>query len=180
MAAVAEEDPSRPPWPSSPSPGWVSGVDRLTALPNGLPLTPSSVAAASSATTADRTSESAAAAAAVVLAASANAEMQRRSSGSGNCSFVANIDSCRTCFNMSSPKASTPAECCQECAAAGPGACWSASFYQGVCWFKPQGASPVVVPGVVSCWPTGHGPVPTPPPPQPAPPQTREVHGGCR
>ena len=48
MTTVAEEDPSRPPWPSSPSPGWTSGVDRLTALPNGRALSPMSVAAGES------------------------------------------------------------------------------------------------------------------------------------
>lgn len=48
---------------------------------------------------------------------------------------------------------------------------------QGTCYFKPQGSTPVVKPGVISCWPAGDGPVPTPPPPQPAPPQQRENHG---
>ncbi len=45
---MAQEDPSRPQWPSNPSNGWASGVDRLTGLPNGLPLTikPSKAAAA--------------------------------------------------------------------------------------------------------------------------------------
>jgi len=38
MSTVAQEDPSRPPWPTSPSNGWISGVDRLTSLPNGSPL----------------------------------------------------------------------------------------------------------------------------------------------
>jgi hypothetical protein len=38
MTTVAEEDPSRPPWPASPSNGWGSGVDRLTSLPNGKEL----------------------------------------------------------------------------------------------------------------------------------------------
>jgi hypothetical protein len=38
MTVVAGEDGSRPPWPSSPSNGWLSGVDRLTSLPNGSPL----------------------------------------------------------------------------------------------------------------------------------------------
>ena len=38
MEVVAAEDQSRPIWPSSPSNGWVSGVDRVTGLPNGKPL----------------------------------------------------------------------------------------------------------------------------------------------
>lgn len=35
---VASEDQSRPIWPSCPSKGWASGVNRLTGLPNGKPL----------------------------------------------------------------------------------------------------------------------------------------------
>jgi hypothetical protein len=38
MTTIAGEDPARPPWPSCPSHGWASGVDRLTSLPNGSPL----------------------------------------------------------------------------------------------------------------------------------------------
>lgn len=117
MTTVAEEDPSRPPWPSSPSPGWVSGVDRLTALPNGLPLSPMSGATDSGVVNVERE--------AVALAAQAN----RAGGGSSNCTFVANMDSCQTCFNMSAPAADTPTTCCALCAAAGPAKCYSASFY---------------------------------------------------
>jgi len=35
MSTVADEDKSRVIWPSSPSNGWISGVDRLWGLPNG-------------------------------------------------------------------------------------------------------------------------------------------------
>lgn len=35
MPLIVSEDASRTPWPSSPSSGWASGVDRLTSLPNG-------------------------------------------------------------------------------------------------------------------------------------------------
>ena len=35
MQTVADEDPSRSPWPASPSNGWGSGVDRLWSTPNG-------------------------------------------------------------------------------------------------------------------------------------------------
>jgi hypothetical protein len=38
MSAVAREDGSRVLWPSSPSAGWLSGVDRLWGTPNGQPL----------------------------------------------------------------------------------------------------------------------------------------------
>jgi hypothetical protein len=35
---MAAEDPTRPIWPASPSPGWADGVDRLWGTPNGQPL----------------------------------------------------------------------------------------------------------------------------------------------
>lgn len=35
MPIVASVDSSRPIWPSCPAPGWVTGVDRLSARPNG-------------------------------------------------------------------------------------------------------------------------------------------------
>ena len=38
MTVVAEEDASRSIWPSCPALGWTSGVDKLTARPNGKPL----------------------------------------------------------------------------------------------------------------------------------------------
>ena len=38
MPVVASVDTSRPIWPSCPAPGWVSGVDRLSARPNGKKL----------------------------------------------------------------------------------------------------------------------------------------------
>ena len=38
MPVVAAVDQSRPIWPSCPAPGWVSGVDRLSARPNGKTL----------------------------------------------------------------------------------------------------------------------------------------------
>ena len=39
MTVVAEEDKSRAIWPSCPALGWTTGVHKLTALPNGNPLT---------------------------------------------------------------------------------------------------------------------------------------------
>jgi beta-mannosidase len=38
MQTVVDEDQSRVAWPSCPSNGWVAGVDRLSAHPNGSPL----------------------------------------------------------------------------------------------------------------------------------------------
>lgn len=38
MPVVASVDSSRPIWPSCPAPGWVTGVDRLSARPNGKKL----------------------------------------------------------------------------------------------------------------------------------------------
>jgi len=39
MTVVAQEDASRPVWPSCPASGWTSGVNTLTSIPNGKPLT---------------------------------------------------------------------------------------------------------------------------------------------
>jgi len=39
MTVVAQEDKSRVVWPSCPALGWTGGVDRLTSIPNGKPLT---------------------------------------------------------------------------------------------------------------------------------------------
>ena len=38
LGVIAEEDPSKAIWPASPSNGWVSGVARLWATPDGTPL----------------------------------------------------------------------------------------------------------------------------------------------
>ncbi len=42
LAVVVQEDWSRVVWPSCPSQGWVSGVNRLSSLPNGNALVPQS------------------------------------------------------------------------------------------------------------------------------------------
>ena len=39
MTVVAQEDASRSVWPSSPASGWTGGVNPLTSIPNGKPLT---------------------------------------------------------------------------------------------------------------------------------------------
>lgn len=39
MTVVAAEDKSRVVWPSCPASGWTGGVDRLSSMPNGKPLT---------------------------------------------------------------------------------------------------------------------------------------------
>jgi beta-galactosidase/beta-glucuronidase len=38
MTVVAQEDASRPVWPSCPASGWTGGVNPLTSIPNGKPL----------------------------------------------------------------------------------------------------------------------------------------------
>ena len=38
LGVIAEEDPTKAIWPASPSNGWVSGVARLWATPDGTPL----------------------------------------------------------------------------------------------------------------------------------------------
>jgi hypothetical protein len=39
MTVVAQEDRSRVVWPSCPASGWTGGVNTLTSIPNGKPLT---------------------------------------------------------------------------------------------------------------------------------------------
>jgi beta-mannosidase len=154
MSTVAEEDPSRPPWPSSPSFGWTSGVDRLTGLPNGQPLVPRS-AAAGGADAGERP--------AWTLGGSDSA-----------CTWQADTDYCPTCFNATHLPAADAQACCDLCTAGGA-ECWAAVFYEGECWWKPTGAQPVYSPGRVACWPAGHGPIPPTPPP--APTGVIETHG---
>lgn len=170
MTTVAEEDPSRPPWPASPSNGWLSGVDRLTSLPNGSPLglQPTSNTGGSQ----HRRGLNAAAVATTTTSSSP-------------CQFVPNRDMCpgtSECLAMPHPPAATPDACCALCAAAGSAACGASVFFNGVCWFKPLNASVVASASsdVILCWPTSRGPVPAVPTPTPGPmpPTTdRERHG---
>jgi beta-mannosidase len=177
MTTVAAEDASRPPWPASPSNGWLSGVDALTSLPNGSPLglQPSQSAAGGAG---GRRQWQAAGGRAALPSSAARAAA---ASAAGNCTFLPNLDVCPedpACMAMPHPSVATPSDCCSACAAAGPAACAASVFYQGQCWFKPPGASaPVPSEGRVLCWPAG---TPLPPAPSLGPmptPHSREQHG---
>ena len=153
MTTIVGEDPSRPPWPSCPSGGWASGVDRLTSLVNGSPLglTP-------------RAEPPHAEAAAVAPTVSAD-----------NCTFWPNVDVNNGDSGPNAPGA-TPSACCAQCAALGS-ACNSATFFQGLCWFKPASNRSSIFAGATSCFPQGHS---LPPKPTPGPaPRTGviETHG---
>lgn len=129
MTTVVEEDPSRPPWPSCPSDGWASGVDRLSSLPNGQPFAP-------------RVSSRASTAPASLLPASPTK----------NCTFLYNVDIDHGSIGPS-PPAATPNDCCALCTA--NATCWSATWYQGLCWMKGPSNNTSLFGGAVSCWPAG-------------------------
>jgi hypothetical protein len=169
MAVIAAEDPSRPPWPASPSNGWLSGVDRLTSLPNGSPLGLQPTLALAGG-----------------RRARAGAPAPAPGGAPTTCQLVAGADICpgtAECLALPHPPAATPDVCCALCAAAGPAACGASVFAAGACWFKPPNASAVVAardPATVLCWPSSRGPPPAPPVPTPGPmPPTpaRERHG---
>ena len=172
LTTVAQEDPSRPPWPASPSNGWVSGVDRLTSLPNGSPLGLQPTVKIGGEYAGDRRRRA-------LLKAAGTA------TPSSTCQFVPNRDICPgtpECLAMPHPPAATPDACCALCAAAGADACGASVFFNGVCWFKPLNATVVAAASsdAILCWPTSRGPVPVVPTPTPGPmpPTTsRERHG---
>ena len=154
MTTIVAEDSSRPPWPSCPSSGWLSGVDRLTSLANGSPLglTP-------------RAEPPAAATAALGLA---------EAMVSTNCTYWPNVDVNNGDMGPNAPGAS-PADCCSQCAA--NSTCNSATFFEGLCWFKPVSNRSSIFAGATSCFPAGH---PLPPRPQPGPAPRNgviETHG---
>eukprot|EP00698_Gefionella_okellyi_P004282 TRINITY_DN13971_c0_g1_i1.p1 TRINITY_DN13971_c0_g1~~TRINITY_DN13971_c0_g1_i1.p1 ORF type:complete len:1022 (-),score=216.49 TRINITY_DN13971_c0_g1_i1:104-3169(-) len=153
VTTVASEDTSRPVWPSCPSRGWLSGVDRLTGLPNGQALTPRADSA-------------------VEEYATTAASSMVNTCEDGTCTYQENVD-----YNVGTitdhPAAASPEDCCSLCTAAGD-ACQVAVFYDGACWFKPKNATPSFSADRVACWPAGHGPIPPPPPPPASP---IESHG---
>lgn len=137
---MAEEDPSRPQWPSNPAYGWTSGVDRLTGLPNGNALIAKSKAGAL----------------ALPLVAAVVA---------GACTTQLNVDYApgpvRTVVDA--PDAGA---CCDACAHNAT-TCSFAVFFEGSCYFKlmVDASTPVWSAGRVAVWPAGAGPIPNPPAP---------------
>jgi hypothetical protein len=90
------------------------------------------------------------------------------------CTFQQDQDYAQGEGGPSSP-ATSAADCCAQCVAAGPEKCFAAVFdiaTGGVCWFKTQAqtAKPVWSPNLVACWPSRPSPAPSPAPPPPPPP----------
>jgi hypothetical protein len=143
---VASEDVTRPLWPSCPSAGWASGVDRLTGLPNGKTLVLKQSAESVGAgprRSAMRAASEPAAAAAVTAAAT--------------CSVVPGADYDQGFVGVTK-NASSAQECCDLCAA-DPANCWAASLWQGTCFFKPTATGKLVLDdAVMSVFPPGHAP----------------------
>lgn len=154
---IAQEDTSRPVWPSCPSVGWTTGVDMLTGLPNGQPLKtrPSSI---------DRNS---------LPPRSVDEGIFRFytapcGSAAGNCTYVDGLDYDQG-FIGKEPAAPDAPTCCNLCEA-DPTNCYAASFYEGTCYFKPPNKPFSWGNGVISVFPPGAVPPPTPA-------RTIETHG---
>jgi hypothetical protein len=149
---MAEEDPSRPHWPSNPAQGWVSGVDMLTGFPNGNPL----IARKSSLSH-------------TIVSPSIPVSL---SYPSGEC---ISSDNCTSQFNTdfapgpvrTTTAANTSTDCCSQCAASGTTICNFAVFFEGTCYFKlmVDASKPVWSSGRIAVWPSGAGPIPPTPPP---------------
>jgi beta-mannosidase len=147
MTTVAEEDPSRPPWPSCPSGGWSSGVDRLWSLPNGSPL---GLQPRLSSPVSDE-----------IL------------TNTDTCTFLPHTDFAQgTIGPLPSLNAATSADCCSLCANFNDpklGKCYAATLAGTTCWLKNQSQSlmPEYNSGTTGCWPSSSGPAPSPPTPGP-------------
>ena len=132
---IAQEDPSRPVWPSCPSAGWSSGVDRLTGLPNGQAL----VTAPQS------------------LQRVGRLMPEVFEAKSATCTSVAGADYAKGFLGTVVPTADA-AQCCEKCSAAGAENCFAASFYNGQCFFKPPGRQFTINDDVTSVFPAGSTP----------------------
>jgi beta-mannosidase len=148
---VAEEDNSRPIWPSCPAAGWSTGVDMLTGLPNGNALSTRPTVSS--------------------LPSTSDPRFWTAPCGSKEgttCTYVQDFDYDQG-FIGKTPAAANASQCCDLCAA-DPTDCYAASFYEGTCYFKPSGKPFSTGNGVISVFPPGS----TPPP---LPPRTIETHG---
>jgi hypothetical protein len=158
---MAEEDPTRPQWPSNPAQGWISGVDRLTGIPNGNPL----IARKGAASSAPDPSTP------LALRDCSSATAAR------NCTLLANVDFAPGPVHTV-VDAVDPAACCEACTGNAT-TCTFAVFFEGSCYFKvsADAAQPVWSAGRVAVWPASAGPVP--PAPAPTPTGIIEQHGPC-
>ena len=174
MTTVAQTDPTRPAWPTSPSAGWASGVDRLTSLPNGSPLgLVPKVSAGHGSRLAPRRPRH--------VPPTIRVAPPLEPLVGATCSAQENTDYCNTCFSAPAPPAASAAACCDLCAAASADDCWCAVFDPDdqTCYFKPRVnvSVPIMKDGVTAVWPAGRGPPPPLPPPGPQPSSSIENHG---
>ena len=155
MTTYAEEDSSRPPWPASPSNGWLSGVDRLTGLPNGSPLDLQPTMTEQHAPYSRGVLPPPLALSGTGTVPSFSHTTVANDDGASNCTYFPDLDLCPgdpECLKLPHPSVATESACCSACASAGPSSCGSSVFYQGVCWFKPQNATtPVYAAGRMLC-----------------------------
>ena len=135
---IAHEDPSRPVWPSCPSAGWSSGVDRLTGLPNGQALV-----------TAPQSLHG--------LRHVSRVTPEPSETNSASCTSVVGADYAKGFLGTVVPTVDA-AQCCEKCSAAGTESCFAASFWNGQCFFKPAGRQFTLNDDVTSVFPAGSTP----------------------
>lgn len=114
MQTVVDEDQSRVAWPSCPSSGWVAGVDRLSAHPNGSPLG---------------------------LLPNARPPVPPALDAPASCSFIEGSDIDGDGIDPWSTRGNSAADCCDQCNKA-PGCAGVVYEAAGTsnCWFKAAGA----------------------------------------
>jgi hypothetical protein len=156
VTTIAEEDPTHPVWPSCPSSGWASGVDRLWGLPNGSPAGLKVISSSGN--------SSAGAAASGLVPCSSLPEWEGVRSGDGDASCLAQPNGRYhgfpvSLFNVPTP-VSGPQDCCNLCA--NTTACVVAIYASNGCQLKGSaGGDPVPTyqSGVTALWPAGKWPV---------------------
>ena len=160
MTTIANEDASRPPWPSCPAHAWTSGVDALWGLPNGSPLGLQPHLAAPAAQVPTHASQAVSGGCGVQSLAAAAALGCRAGDA---CQFVPAQDYDQGSMGPMAA-ATSPADCCAKCAARSD--CWAATYVKNACWFKTknQTTMPNYNTDATGCWPAGHSPPPPSPP----------------
>ena len=130
MQTVVDEDMSRVAWPSCPSNGWVAGVDRLSAHPNGSPLG---------------------------LLPNARPPLPPRALGAAaECTFMSETDIDGDGIPPWSTLGKDAADCCAQCSAMQPSCAGVVFAPDGSCWLKADGGTPVSRSNRTSCFPVDH------------------------
>lgn len=167
IATLMQEDVSRVPWPSCPSSGWHSGVNRLWSLPNGQPFESKKVP----------TNAIIGKAHSLHPQDTVNTSMDPYAVDTftvtnSSCTYISNIDFSNGVVWTNTP-ANAPSDCCSTCIA-NPDQCYVGTYYQGKCWWKNETMTQKIsfFSGTVACIPPGHTIPPLPPPSYPI-----ETHG---